>query len=124
VPWLILYILTLAAGTIIFQLLGSLWGLVVGIFFAVQLGQSGSTPGMRMAGLKCVNKSTGQVLGGGMGFVRALVHWVLAILCFVPFVVDMLFPLWDAQKQTLADKVLGTVVVTVPKEGFSITPKK
>jgi hypothetical protein len=76
-----------------------------------------------MVGLKCVKKDTGELLGGGMGFVRALVHWVASALCLIPFVIDMLFPLWDAQKQTLADKIIGTVVLKVPAEGFSITPK-
>jgi uncharacterized RDD family membrane protein YckC len=38
------------------------------------------------------------------------------IICYIGW----LFPLWDAKKQTLADKIMGTVVVTAPKQGFSI----
>ncbi|MGD0810720.1 MAG: RDD family protein [Acidimicrobiales bacterium] len=121
VPWIVLWVLTIAAGTILFELLGDLYSLALGIFLAYQLGVSGSTPGMRIAGLKCV-KADGQVLGGGMGVVRAICHWVASILCFIPFVVDMLFPLWDSQKQTLADKVMKSYVIVVPKQGFSITP--
>jgi hypothetical protein len=30
--------------------------------------------------------------------------------------------LWDAQKQTLADKIVGTVVITAPAQPFSIAP--
>jgi hypothetical protein len=41
----------------------------------------------------------------------------------VPFIVDMLFPLWDVKRQTLADKIMGTVVLKVPVQGFSLTPK-
>jgi uncharacterized RDD family membrane protein YckC len=79
---------------------------------------------MRVAGLKCVKADTGQLLGGGMGFVRALLHWIAAVLCFVPYIVDMLFPLWDAKRQTLADKIISTVVIKVPPTGFSLTPPK
>jgi uncharacterized RDD family membrane protein YckC len=31
----------------------------------------------------------------------------------VPWIVDMLFPIWDPMNQTLHDKVSGTVVVRV-----------
>jgi hypothetical protein len=41
----------------------------------------------------------------------------------VPFIIDMLFPLWDSQRQTLADKIMGTVVLKVPPGRFSLTPK-
>ena len=123
VPYIILYILSAATGTIFFSLIGALWALVVAIFLAIQVGQYGSTPGMRLAGLKCVKASTGQTIGGGLGFVRGLIHAVASWLCLVPFIIDMLFPLWDAQRQTLADKIMGTVVLKVPPEGFSITPR-
>ncbi len=35
----------------------------------------------------------------------------LFILLFVPWVIDMLFPAWDAKRQTLHDKVSRTVVL-------------
>jgi uncharacterized RDD family membrane protein YckC len=122
VPVIILYILG-AAVTGLFTVLGVLVGIGGSVWFAIQVGQAGSSPGMRAIGLKCVSAKTGQPLGAAMGFVRALIHGVLDALCFIPFVVDMLFPLWDAQKQTLADKIVSTVVLKVPAEGFSITPK-
>jgi uncharacterized RDD family membrane protein YckC len=87
------------------------------IFLSIQLGQTGQTPGMRVIGLKCVNKNTGQPIGGGLGFVRALAHLVDSIICLIGW----LFPLWDSQRQTIADKIMGTVVVVVPKQPFSIT---
>jgi len=77
---------------------------------------------MRVVGLKCVNMKTGQPLGAGMGVLRWLCHVVADVLCVVPYIVDMLFPLWDAQKQTLADKIVGSVVITVPKQPFSLVP--
>jgi uncharacterized RDD family membrane protein YckC len=123
VPYIVLYIFTLATGSVFFSLIGGLWGLVVAIWLSIQVGQYGSTPGMRLAGLRCVKADTGQTIGAGLGFVRALLHGVAWVLCIVPFIVDMLFPLWDAQRQTLADKIMGTVVLRVPAEGFSLTPK-
>jgi hypothetical protein len=42
-----------------------------------------------------------------MAFVRDLAHIVDSVICYVGF----LFPLWDAKKQTLADKIVKTVVV-------------
>lgn len=121
VPWIVLWVLTIAAGTILFELLGDLYSLLLGIYLAYQLGTTGATPGMRIAGIKCV-KADGQVLGFGMGVVRAICHWVAGILCVIPFVVDMLFPLWDKDKQTLADKIMKSYVIVVPKQPFSITP--
>jgi uncharacterized RDD family membrane protein YckC len=123
VPDIILFILGRATGSAFFTVIGGLWALVITVWFAIQLGQYGSTPGMRIAGLKCVKVGTGQTIGGGLGFVRALIHVVAAWLCFVPFIVDMLFPLWDSQRQTLADKIMGTVVLKVPPASFSLTPK-
>ena len=123
VPYIVLFILSRAIGTVFFTVIGALWALVIAIWFSVQVGQYGSTPGMRVAGLKCVKAGTGQTIGGGLGFVRALIHVVASWLCFVPFIIDMLFPLWDAQRQTLADKIMGTVVLKVPPEGFTLTPK-
>jgi uncharacterized RDD family membrane protein YckC len=121
VPGIVLWVLSIAADTILFELVGWLYSLALGIYFAYQLGTSGATPGMRVAGVKCV-KTDGQVLGFGMGVVRAICHAVAWAVCFIPFVVDMLFPLWDAQKQTLADKIMKSYVIVVPKQAFSITP--
>jgi uncharacterized RDD family membrane protein YckC len=88
------------------------------IWIAIQVGQTGASPGMRVIGLKCLGKDTGQVIGRGMGAVRWLAHIVDNLICYVGW----LFPLWDAQKQTLADKIVGTVVITAPKQPFSIAP--
>ncbi|HET9076455.1 MAG TPA: RDD family protein, partial [Acidimicrobiales bacterium] len=106
----------------ILAVLGYLWGIAVWIWFAVQVGSTGQSPGMRMVGLKCVSSRTGELIGGGKGFVRALCHSVLSVLCGIGSVIDFLFPLWDRQNQTLADKMVSTVVITVPKQPFSLKP--
>ena len=61
--------------------------------------------------LKCrvVDERTGQPIGFGRSVLRQLAHAVDAVICYVGF----LFPLWDARRQTLADKLLKTVCVPV-----------
>jgi len=103
---------------LIFFVIGYASIAIVSIWFAIQVGQTGASPGMRVAGLRCVGKNTGQPIGGGMGFVRSLAHIVDNLICYIGW----LFPLWDPEKQTLADKIMGTVVVTAPKQSFSISP--
>jgi len=88
------------------------------IWCAMQVGQTGASAGMRVAGLKCIGKDTGQPIGAGMGVVRALAHFVDSLICYIGW----LFPLWDPMKQTIADKLLGTLVITAPKQPFSIGP--
>ena len=121
VPSVIVYIIGGALGGAIGVLLilfEWLYGLVGWVFFAIQVGNTGASPGMRIVGLKCVGIQTGQPIGAGMGVVRAIAHFVDGIICYVGY----LWPLWDAQKQTLADKIMKTVVITAPKQAFSITP--
>jgi uncharacterized RDD family membrane protein YckC len=106
--------------TVAFSLLGDLVVIAAGIWFAVQVGQTGQSPGMRVVGLRCIGSQTGQPIGGGLGVVRAIAHFIDSIICYVGW----LFPLWDSQRQTLADKVMNTVVVVVPKQNFSLAPPK
>jgi uncharacterized RDD family membrane protein YckC len=101
-----------------FSVIGYLASMAIAIIFAVQVGHDGQSPGMRVMGLKCISAQTGQTIGGGMGVVRGLATILNSIICYVGW----LFPLWDAQKQTLADKVMTTVVVSVPKQKFSLVP--
>jgi uncharacterized RDD family membrane protein YckC len=87
------------------------------VWFAVQVGTTGQSPGMRVVGLKCVSTTTGQPIGAGMGIVRWICHVIDGAICYIGW----LFPLWDQKRQTIADKIVSTVVVTVPKQGFSLT---
>jgi uncharacterized RDD family membrane protein YckC len=99
--------------------LGVLLGLIVyiaaacsGLYFAFLGGATGQSPGKAITGLKIVGEETGQPIGGGMGIVRAIAHFVDAIICYIGF----LFPLWDPKRQTIADKLMHTVVLSgLPK---------
>jgi uncharacterized RDD family membrane protein YckC len=112
-----LYVLG-AAVSYAFIVLGWLAGLGLGIFIAVQVGQGGQSPGMRTVGIKCIHQQTGQTIGAGLAIVRTIAHFVDSLICYVGW----LFPLWDRNRQTLADKIMSTVVVRVPPQKFSLTP--
>jgi uncharacterized RDD family membrane protein YckC len=87
--------------------LGYLAMVAVIIYLYYIQGEEGGTPGKRITGLKVVRLVDGQVTGGGMGIVRQIAHAIDAMICYIGY----LFPLWDPQRQTLADKIVGTVVL-------------
>lgn len=122
-PTAVLYVVGAADNSPALVVLGLLWWLATWAWFAVQSGRYGSSPGMRVMGLKLVRAANGQTIGGALGFVRQLLHVLGGALCGLVYVLDMLWPLWDSQRQTLADKVMGTVVVRVPPERFSLVPR-
>ncbi|OBA57482.1 hypothetical protein A5647_23560 [Mycobacterium sp. 1100029.7] len=72
-------------------------------------GTTGQSLGKTVMKIKVVSETTGQPIGFGLSVVRDLAHFVDAVICFIGF----LFPLWDAKRQTLADKILTTVVLPV-----------
>ena len=75
-------------------------------------GKTGQSWGKRVMGLKVVREADGQPLGAGVAFVRDLAHVVDGLICYVGY----LFPLWDVKRQTLADKIISSVVYPgVPK---------
>lgn len=99
------------AGSIgITYFIGMLYMLGIQIWNRWIKGGQGQTIGRKVAGVKLVN-TQGQPIGAGMAFVRDLAHVIDSLICYVGW----LFPLWDAKRQTIADKILNTSVVTVPK---------
>lgn len=58
-------------------------------------------------GIRLLREADGRPLGFGMAFVRRLAHFLDSIACYIGW----LWPLWDAKKQTFADKVCSSVVV-------------
>jgi uncharacterized RDD family membrane protein YckC len=90
--------------------------LLVGVAYYVALNGSdrGQTLGKMALKIAVRDDATGGPAGYGKAFIRYIVGAVLFILCIVPGVIDVLFPLWDPKKQTLHDKAAGTVVVEVP----------
>jgi uncharacterized RDD family membrane protein YckC len=82
----------------------------------IKQGRTGQTIGQKIVGLRLLNETTGQPIGGGLAFVRSIAHTIDSIICYIGW----LFPLWDAKRQTIADKLIGTVVVRVPSQPFDV----
>jgi uncharacterized RDD family membrane protein YckC len=70
-------------------------------------GSTGQSLGKQVAKTRLLSERTGQPIGGGMGIARYLLHIVDGLPCYVGY----LWPLWDAKRQTFADKIVSTVVV-------------
>jgi uncharacterized RDD family membrane protein YckC len=69
-------------------------------------GQTGQSWGKKALNLRLVRMSDGQPVGPLMAFVRDICH-LLDGICLIGY----LWPLWDARRQTFADKVVSTVVL-------------
>ena len=109
---LIIAIPAFLVGQFVSSLLGNLvqLGLFVWILVWMQ-GTTGYSIGKQVLGIKLVNEQTGQPIGAGMSFVRQLAHILDALACLIGY----LWPLWDAKRQTFADKLLTTIVIEQPK---------
>jgi uncharacterized RDD family membrane protein YckC len=110
-----LYVVAIAIAAIvgdigvIFLLLAYATAIAMSIRFIIQRAHLGYDFGDRIVGQRLVRESTNQPMGSGWSvFGRAIAHVLDALPCYVGF----LWPLWDAKKQTFADKILTTVVIT------------
>lgn len=87
---------------------------LIGVFVwnvCLQGGRTGYTVGKGLLGIKLINEQTGQPIGAAMAFARSLLHVVDSLPCLIGY----LWPLWDAKRQTFADKLVSTVVIDQPK---------
>jgi uncharacterized RDD family membrane protein YckC len=75
--------------------------------FVVRQGNTGSSIGKQMMKFKVVSEQTQQPIGVGKSFIRQIAHAIDGAVCYIGF----LFPLWDAKRQTIADKIMKTVCV-------------
>jgi uncharacterized RDD family membrane protein YckC len=128
-PGIAIYIVGIIVAAILGKIAGVLGGLVLLItwlaalataFYTLYLEGEGQSPGKAIMGIRVINEQTGNKIGGGMGIARQFVHVIDALPCYIGF----LFPLWDAKRQTFADKILNTVVVPGPKAEFIDAYKK
>jgi uncharacterized RDD family membrane protein YckC len=112
-PGLVLVFIGIAIGHgvgILIGIIGYLAIVIFGIWNVVfRQGTTGQTLGKSQLGIKLIREIDGQVLGPGMCFVRQLVHAVDGFACDIGY----LWPLWDAKRQTFADKICSTIVIKV-----------
>ncbi|MBB2993221.1 putative RDD family membrane protein YckC [Mycolicibacterium iranicum] len=75
--------------------------------FGRRQGVRGASIGKSVMGFRVVDQKTGQAVGFAASVLRQAVHLIDALPCGIGY----LFPLWDPRRQTLADKLTGTVCV-------------
>jgi uncharacterized RDD family membrane protein YckC len=73
----------------------------------IRQGSTGQSIGKSVLGIKVVDTMSGQPTGAGKGVLRWLLHAILNSAC----ILNVLWPLWDSQKQTWTDKIVSTYVV-------------
>jgi uncharacterized RDD family membrane protein YckC len=70
-------------------------------------GRTGKSLGRLVTGTRLVREDTGRPLGVWMAFVREFAQ----ILNNITLGLGYLWPLWDAKRQTFADKAVSSIVV-------------
>ena len=103
-----------------FLITGLLW-IAYGTFLCGS--PRGQTVGMMAVGVRAVRDESLGELGYGRALGRAVFEGVLRLINLLFFllglvwILDMLFPLWDKKRQTLHDKVAGSVVLRTRPAG-------
>jgi len=70
-------------------------------------GRTGQSFGKRVTKIKLLGEESNAPIGPGNACIRDLVHLLDALT-----VAGYLWPLWDDRRQTFADKIMKTIVVT------------
>jgi uncharacterized RDD family membrane protein YckC len=78
----------------------------------IRQGRTGYTLGKTVVGIRLIKVSTAEPMGAGWSFLRQIAHYVDNLVCYLGW----LWPLWDRRNQTLADKIMNTVVIIQPDE--------
>ncbi len=109
--WIVFEILAVAVGSVAFAvilyLLAAVGSIGYGVWNRWILGGQGQTIGKKQLKIKLVSEETGEPIGTLNAFIRDICHIVDEVICYVGF----LFPLWDPKRQTLADKIMKTIVI-------------
>lgn len=96
--------------------LAGLIGLAYWLYLGYMEGVTGQTPGKAIMGLRLVNDK-GELIGSGPGIGRKVAHVVDSLVCLLGW----LLPLVDSKRQTIADKLLQSYVVTgAEKKQFAV----
>lgn len=91
---------------------GPLLGVVAGaVYVTLMLSRGGQTVGNKAVGTRVVDSQTGGPISTGKALGRWAAEAVLFFLLILPGILDILWPLWDRENQTLHDKMAGTVVL-------------
>ncbi|MFE6888890.1 RDD family protein [Streptomyces sp. NPDC057694] len=96
-----------ASGAVVAILVAVLYAIGMGFYQVYLEGKTGQTIGKKAVGIRTLREIDGQPIGFGLAFGRKLCHIVDGMACYIGY----LWPLWDAKKQTFADKICSTLVI-------------
>ena len=111
--YIVVFVLAMVFGAIsealgvLVLMVGYLVATAYGFLIYYLNGATGQSPGKALTGLKVVSEADGSLIGGGMGIVRGLAHFLDSLVCGLGY----FLPLFDSKKQTISDKVMKTVVL-------------
>jgi uncharacterized RDD family membrane protein YckC len=97
--------LTVMSGAVLVGLAYFVWN------YGYRQGTTGSSIGKSLLRLTIVGENTGKPIGFGLSALRQIAHLFDAAIFYIGY----LFPLWDAKRQTLADKIIGTVCLPLDR---------
>ncbi|WP_037605614.1 RDD family protein [Streptacidiphilus rugosus] len=116
IPWILLFALdgpsttinadgSVSSNTAGYELGAFFVNILVLVGIGVMKGTMGQSLGQKAVNIRTVREADGQRLAVGPAIVREVAHVLDSICC-----IGYLWPLWDAKKQTFADKIMTTVV--------------
>ena len=77
------------------------------VYHTFFIGLNGATVGKYIVKIKAVDENSGQIIGWGRAFIRAVVRTIGEMLFYITF----LFAFFSPKKQTLHDKIVNCVVI-------------
>ncbi len=78
-------------------------------------GESGATLGKRLMRIRVADQYDGTRIGPGRAFLRWVLMGMFWVFAYLPGLVNLLWPMWDSQRQAWHDKLANSVVVTAPR---------
>lgn len=78
-------------------------------------GESGATLGKRLLRIRVADQYDGTRIGPGRAFLRWVLMGMFWVFAYLPGLINLLWPLWDPQRQAWHDKLANSVVVTAPR---------
>ena len=77
-------------------------------------GVTGCSIGKSIMGFQLIGEKDGRPIGFARSLLREFGYLILLAAGGLLWFVAVLYPLWDAKRQTVADKIMSTVCIPLP----------